>query len=213
MSRPKRKRKVLFSPNCTYFKPAGIKLRNLEEVILSVEEMEALRLCDFLKKEQKQAAVIMNISQSTFHRIVIEARFKLAKALTEGKAVKIEGGEFFMESKKIENSKIAISSLSESIEGEIDERFGRCSFFLIVSLEDGQIKNIEVLNNNAKSQMRGGSGVAVAQMLAENDVNVIITENIGPRALDVLKQFQIEIFYAKGSIKEAIEAFKKQNQG
>lgn len=213
MPRPKRKRKVLFSPNCTYFKPAGIKLRDLEEVILSVEEMEALRLCDFLKKEQKQAAVIMNISQSTFHRIVIEARFKLAKALTEGKAVKIEGGEFFMESKKIENSKnikIAISSLSESIEGEIDERFGRCSFFLIVTLEDGQIKNIEVLNNT-KSQMRGGSGISVAQMLAENDVDVIITENIGPRALDVLKQFQIEIFYAKGSIKEAIEAFKKQN--
>ncbi len=68
----------------------------LEESILMVDEFEAVRLKDLLGLEQEVAAKKMNISQPTFHRLVLSARKKIADALVEGKAIKIEGGNFKM---------------------------------------------------------------------------------------------------------------------
>lgn len=96
MPRPRLRRRVWFQPNITYFKPAGIRMVNLEESILTVDEFEAVRLKDFLGLEQEQAAKKMNISQPTFHRLLLEARKKIADALTNGKAIRIEGGNFKM---------------------------------------------------------------------------------------------------------------------
>jgi len=85
---------VAFIPGTTYFKPAGIPLRFLEEVQLSIEEAEALRLKELEGMEQEQAAEKMNISRPTFQRILSSARKKMADALLNGKAIKIEGGNF-----------------------------------------------------------------------------------------------------------------------
>ena len=94
MSRPPKCRRVEFLPSVTYFKPAGIPLRALEEVILSVEEAEAIRLKDLEGLEQEQSAERMNISRPTFQRVLVSARQKIADALLSGKAIKIEGGNF-----------------------------------------------------------------------------------------------------------------------
>ena len=83
-------------PNVTYFKPAGIPLRALEEVQLSVEEAEAIRLKDLEGFEQEQAAERMNISRPTFQRVLASARQKIGEALLNGKAIRIEGGSFEM---------------------------------------------------------------------------------------------------------------------
>jgi predicted DNA-binding protein (UPF0251 family) len=83
-------------PDVTYFKPAGIPLGSLEEVRLSLEEAEALRLKDIEGLEQEQGAKKMNVSRPTFQRILASARKKIADALLNGKAVKIEGGNFEM---------------------------------------------------------------------------------------------------------------------
>jgi predicted DNA-binding protein (UPF0251 family) len=83
-------------PGVTYFKPAGIRLRELSEVILTVDEFEAVRLKDLEEMDQEQAAKKMNISQPTFHRLVISARKKIADAIVNGKAIKIEGGVYKM---------------------------------------------------------------------------------------------------------------------
>jgi predicted DNA-binding protein (UPF0251 family) len=96
MSRPPKCRRVEFLPNTTYFKPAGIPLRDLEEVGISIEEVEAIRLKDLEGLEQEQGAEKMNISRPTFQRILASARQKLADALLNGKAMKIEGGNFEM---------------------------------------------------------------------------------------------------------------------
>ncbi len=96
MPRPPKCRRVEFLPDVTYFKPAGIPLRNLEEVRLSVEEAEAIRLKDLDGLEQEQGAQRMNISRPTFQRVLASARQKIADALLHGKAVKIEGGNFAM---------------------------------------------------------------------------------------------------------------------
>ncbi len=96
MSRPLKCRRVAFIPGVTYFKPAGIPLRALEEVRLSVEEAEAIRLKDLEGLEQKQGAEKMNVSRPTFQRVLASARQKIADALLNGKAIRIEGGNFEM---------------------------------------------------------------------------------------------------------------------
>jgi len=96
MPRPPKCRRVAFLPNVTYFKPAGIPLRALEEVRLSVEEAEAIRLKDLESFEQEQGAERMNISRPTFQRVLASARQKVADALLNGRAIRIEGGNFEM---------------------------------------------------------------------------------------------------------------------
>jgi len=89
-------RRVSSIPPINYFKPAGAQLTVLKEVQLLVEEAEAIRLKDVEKLEQEECAVKMNISQSTFSRLLDSARQKTADALLNGKAIRIEGGNFEM---------------------------------------------------------------------------------------------------------------------
>jgi uncharacterized protein len=96
MGRPPLCRRVGFVPSITFFKPAGIPLRDLEEICLSVEELEAIRIKDLEDLEQEQCAEKMNISRPTFVRIIDSARKKVAEALIKGKAIRIEGGNFEM---------------------------------------------------------------------------------------------------------------------
>ncbi len=90
MVRPRKPRCIRFDPNVSYFKPRGIPLRHLEEVGLSLEEAESLRLNDVLELEQHASAKRMGISQSTFQRILASARKKVADAIIHGKAVRID---------------------------------------------------------------------------------------------------------------------------
>jgi predicted DNA-binding protein (UPF0251 family) len=92
MPRPCCQRRIGFAPDATYFKPAGVPLRALEEVVLSLDELEALRLADLNGMYHEQAAEQMKVSRATFGRILEEARRKVTEALTAGKALRIEGG-------------------------------------------------------------------------------------------------------------------------
>ena len=96
MPRPVKCRRVGFSPRATYFKPSGIPARYLETVSLTIEELEAVRLKDRRGLQQEECAQIMGISRPTFHRVLISARSKIAEALIEGRAIRIEGGDFEM---------------------------------------------------------------------------------------------------------------------
>jgi len=89
-------RKVSSIPPITYFKPAGISMAALSEVKLLVEEAEAIRLKDLEGLEQEECAQKMNVSRTTFSRILDSARQKIADALLNGKAIRIEGGNFEM---------------------------------------------------------------------------------------------------------------------
>ena len=94
MARPKQSRRVAFLPDRNYFKPRGISLSLLKEVILTVDEFEAIRLADLGHLYQQQAAKKMNVSRQTFGRIIESAHRKVAEALVKGKALRIEGGDF-----------------------------------------------------------------------------------------------------------------------
>jgi uncharacterized protein len=94
VARPIKCRRVDSFPEAVYFKPAGIPLRVLEEVSLSIEEVEAVRLKDLEGMEQEEGAEKMNISRPTFQRILVSARQKIADAVINGKAIRIEGGNY-----------------------------------------------------------------------------------------------------------------------
>ncbi len=92
MPRPKRCRRIGATPGSSYFKPRGIPLSELDEVVLSVDEFEAIRLADLKGLYQELAAGKMSVSRQTFGRIIAAAHQKVAEALVRGKALKIEGG-------------------------------------------------------------------------------------------------------------------------
>lgn len=84
---------IRFNPHVMYFKPRGIPLRELEEIIVLPDELEALKLYDVDELDQMHAAKKMNVSQPTFARILDSAQKKIARAIIGGKAIRIEGGE------------------------------------------------------------------------------------------------------------------------
>lgn len=94
MARPKRCRRIGSTPGSSYFKPRGVPLSALEEVVLGFDEFEAVRLADLEGLYQDRAAEKMGISRQTFGRIIESAHHKVAEALVRGKALKIEGGTF-----------------------------------------------------------------------------------------------------------------------
>ncbi|MCW8965081.1 MAG: DUF134 domain-containing protein [Candidatus Pacearchaeota archaeon] len=89
MPRPCKKRRVRGRPNSSFFKPAGKRVKELVETQLTKEEFEAIRLKDWEDLEQKECADKMEISQPTFHRLLISARKKIADAIVNGKAIRI----------------------------------------------------------------------------------------------------------------------------
>ena len=91
MPRPRKCRMVGFVPDNPSFHP---QVHSKDEVVLSIEEVEALRLSDHLEMEQDSAADSMNVSRGTFQRIINEARKKVADAIVHGKIIRISGGHY-----------------------------------------------------------------------------------------------------------------------
>ena len=102
--------------------------------------------------------------------------------------------------------KIAISAGGEDIKSDVSEFFGRCPYFIFVEIKDDKIEKTEIIKNESKDQ-NSGVGISTAQLVVEKNVNVVITGDVGPRALDVLKQFNIEVYSGQGIIKDVLRAF------
>jgi predicted Fe-Mo cluster-binding NifX family protein len=101
--------------------------------------------------------------------------------------------------------KIAVSSTGTTLESQLDPRFGRTDYFIII---DADTMIFEALDNTAASS--GGAGIAAAQAVLDKGVSVVITGSVGPNAMDVLKAAEITIY--KGiseTVSQNIEAYKK----
>lgn len=89
MPRPCRRRRVRGRPNSSYFKPAGVRKRDLDQSVLAIDEFEAVRLVDLNEESQENAGKKMDVSQATLSRILKSGRKKIADAIVNGKAIKI----------------------------------------------------------------------------------------------------------------------------
>jgi len=101
--------------------------------------------------------------------------------------------------------KIAITADSNNLEGNISDVFGRCPYIIILEINKNEVSKTEIIKNQGVDQT-GGAGIACAQILAEKNIDQVITNNIGPRALDVLRQFKINVVNKRGKIKKIINS-------
>ena len=103
--------------------------------------------------------------------------------------------------------KICITSTGKDLNAGVDQRFGRCQYFLIVDMDTMELKTVS--NDSALSS--GGAGIQAAQIVTKQDVKAVITGNIGPNAFQILQAAGIKVFTgAEGTIQEAIERYKNE---
>lgn len=235
MARPTFPRNVGFLPGVTYFKPAGVRMTELEEVVLGHDEIEAMRLKHLLQLSQEEAAARMNISQPTFHRLLSSASEKMADAIVNGKALRIEGGNIALPETSLPScgrgrmcerrrqgrakrskgtrergekaAKIAITSVDGTLEGMVDERFGRARKLIIYDLDAG---SFEVVENSKQMNLAQGAGIRAAENVVDLDVRAVITGHLGPKAFQVLESAGVDTHGAPGmTVAEAVRRYKE----
>lgn len=102
--------------------------------------------------------------------------------------------------------KICISSKGDSVDSIMDPRFGRAAYFAIMDIDTMES---EIIKNSAAAS-GGGAGITSGQMMADKGVEAVITGNVGPNAMNVLKAAKIEIYRGESiSVQENVEKFKK----
>jgi predicted Fe-Mo cluster-binding NifX family protein len=112
----------------------------------------------------------------------------------------------------MENKKIAITSDGSTLDSMVDQRFGRCRYFLVVELADKEIKEVKAVENEGAIQGHG-AGIKAAQQVGELGVSAVISGDVGPNAANVLGQLGIRTYHASGSAKEALDRFNKNELG
>ena len=102
--------------------------------------------------------------------------------------------------------KIAVSAAGETLDSQVDRRFGRCPYFLVV---DSETMSFEAITNTAAEAM-SGAGINAAQSIADKGTKIVITGNVGPNAFQTLSAAGIKVIVgASGTIKETVERFKR----
>jgi predicted Fe-Mo cluster-binding NifX family protein len=102
--------------------------------------------------------------------------------------------------------KICITSQNGSLDGEIDSRFGRAAYFLIVNTDNLEYESIQ----NPYAQAGGGAGIQAAQFIVNKQAEAVITGNIGPNAFQVLKESGISVVTGvSGIVKNSVERYNK----
>ena len=200
MPRPVNERKLGGPIAPRVMKPAGVPARELEEVRLGFDEAEALRLADLEGLYQEAAARSMGVSRPTFGRIIETARHKVADAILNGKALRIDGGEIIIDEKGERIMKIAVPSRN----GLVDEHFGHCKEFLIFSVEGKSL----IPQQTMPSPEACGCKSGIAAELARAGVSHLIAGNMGEGAVRVLSANGITVVRgASGDAKAAAQAF------
>ncbi len=102
--------------------------------------------------------------------------------------------------------KICVTSTANNLDAQIDPRFGRCSYFIIVDSETLQFEAV----SNMAAGASGGAGIQAAQTVANKGVKLLITGNVGPKAFQALSAAGIEVATgAFGTVREAVEKYKR----
>ena len=201
MARPQTERRVRAKNFASkLWKPAGVPTRQLEDVVLTLDQVEAIYLADGEGLYQEAAARKMGVSRQTFGRIVAEARRRVADALLNGKALRIEGGEVLLLEDEPMHKIIALPTKGE----EIGSHMGHCEFFSLVELKDGAIARKE------RVEAPDGCGCKsdIISRLAQKGVTLIIAGDMGDGAARLINSHGIELIRgAQGKVEAVVLAY------
>lgn len=219
MPRPRKSRMVCHYPSVQTFGPREGETK--EEITLSVEEYETIRLIDYEGLSQEQCAAFMQVARTTVQQIYADARKKLSAALVEGKNLRISGGDFRLcdgaagscgevSCYKKEYAKLYRKPKGEQImriavtyeNGQIFQHFGHTSQFKVYDVRNGEIISAEVVDTN------GSGHGALAGVLTALNADVLICGGIGGGAQMALAAAGIQLYGGvSGSADAAAEAF------
>lgn len=221
MARPTRCRRICTEPQYHCFAPSG-QAEN-QEINLTVDEYEAIRLIDFEKKTHEECARSMDISRTTVTEIYESARFKISDSLVNGRILRIEGGNYRLCDgeavgcckKKCRRKKKTADDATIIVKGEkrmriavtyengtVFQHFGHTEAFKIYDVENNKIVNTQIVGT-----MGSGHG-ALAGMLGGLEADTLICGGIGAGAKEALKEAGITLFGGvTGSADDAVNAF------
>jgi predicted Fe-Mo cluster-binding NifX family protein len=106
--------------------------------------------------------------------------------------------------------KIGIAIKEKNLESDISDVFGRSPYFAFINVEDGEIIETVIEENKTADQV-GGAGISAAESVVQKGTSFLIANNVGPRATDVLKQFNVAVHLEEGKAKEVLERFIKEH--
>lgn len=237
MAREVKCRRVAFIPPVKAFKPVGVPVSRLEEVVLKVEEAEAIRLKNHLNLEQEECAQMMQISRPTFQRILGEANAKIADALSNGKGIRIEGGSYCLGNGycRRRDRKLRPMDNCEYFDAGLElpklnnyENLPR-NLLAVAAVGSSIDSQLEVrfgrcnyfwlwnLDNDTYSIIEkphtnedSKSGTENAQALVQAEVGSLIVNHIGPKAFMILQRANITVYSGTEgiNISEAIKMFR-----
>ncbi len=224
MARPSKKRRICGKPKYLCFAAKSTEAP-CEEIIMSLDEYECIRLIDFEGMSQEECAEQINMDRTSVTLIYSRARKKLAECLVTGKQLRIDGGNYEFCQGNLEccrrrmtagnrclgrmneewrKQKMVIAVTYEN--GEVFQHFGHSEFFKIYEVEDGKILKSEVYDTNGQ-----GHG-ALAGFLKNYSVNVLICGGIGGGARTALAQMGIELYPGvSGNADDAVRALIEGN--
>ena len=204
MPRPTRSRRIEGYPEHWSFSPDNAD--DAEEVILALDEYEAIRLIDRERLTQEQCAARMGVARTTVTAIYENARAKLAQVIVDGKRLRISGGSYQIirhEMRQIIEKRQTAMRIAVTYEnGEIFQHFGRTEHFKLYDIEDGTITNEQIVET-------GGSGHgALAGFLRAAQVDALICGGIGSGAQMALAEAGITLYGGvSGNADAAAKAF------
>ncbi|SIQ61175.1 Predicted DNA-binding protein, UPF0251 family [Alkalispirochaeta americana] len=201
MARPQSNRRVCLGDAIPrVFKPAGIPLQDLEEVELTEDQLEAVRLADGECLYQTAAARRMGVSRQTFGKILAEARRSIARALVGGKALRITGGTVIREEISPVHTKIAVPTRDRFV----DSHFGHCEAFTVFEVSRDSLVSEKVI----PSAHGCGCKSNIVATLAGEGVTLMIAGNMGAGAVRTLNGHGIMVLRgASGEARAAVEAW------
>lgn len=225
MARPVRCRRICFEPKYSQFIPDGTKNRG--QVLLSVDEFEAVRLIDHERKTHEQCARQMAISRTTVTEIYERARRKIADCIVNGKTLCISGGNYVLcdgsawkscgkkcskvshgpENQDIIRKEMGKMKVAVTFEnGNVFQHFGHTEQFKVYEIADGAVTDAQVISTN------GSGHGALAGMLSDLKVEVLICGGIGAGAQMALSEAGIQLYGGvTGSADEAVKAYLAGN--
>jgi len=209
MPRPIKERSIREKPVCCRFIPE--KIQNTETVILTMDEFDVIRKCDYERLSQENCAQTMNVSRTTVQRIYASARQKIAEALILGKVLEVDGGivSFNSEddSSNYKNEKGEVSmKIAIGLDGEkVADHFGHCNDFRVYEIVDNKVINQEDIHDDVHVHQ------ARPQFLKDLGVDVLIMNSMGKGAYNRLIALGIKTINAENkSIEEALNSYLSQ---
>lgn len=206
--RRKKTRLVGLMPEYVGFTPDGVGVSKLPTIRMTLDEFEVIRLVDLNGASQAEAAAQMGVARATVAGIYEQARHKLAEALVNGRRLVVEGGQvefrpatsdYLQGWPQTKGGRIMRVAVTYE-DGEVFQHFGRTQQFKVYDIEDGKVASSAVVSSN------GVSHGALAGLLAQDSVDVLVCGGIGGGALAALAGAGIDVHPgAQGSADQAVQ--------